>query len=94
VRSGTAGHAVASEPTSAGRCGLKIQLTWQRVDTRYAPCLDLELVCGGTRSSGYRHIQFLEKEPSEHFYRIGGKCFFGQKHWIADWLRRYILVIG
>jgi hypothetical protein len=55
VRSGTARHVVASEPTSAGRCGLKLQLTWQGVDARPASCLDLELVCGDTRSSGYRH---------------------------------------
>jgi hypothetical protein len=40
------GHVVVSEPTSAGRCGLKLQLTWQRVDARPAHCLDLELVCG------------------------------------------------
>jgi hypothetical protein len=42
----------ASEPTSVGRCGPKLQLVWQRVKARSAPCLDLELVCGGTRSSG------------------------------------------
>jgi hypothetical protein len=48
------GHMVAPEPTSVGRCGSKLQLTWQRVDARPALCLDLELVCGGTRSSGCR----------------------------------------
>jgi hypothetical protein len=48
------GHVAAPEPTSVGRCGLKLLLMWQRVDARSAPCLDLELVCGGTRSSGYR----------------------------------------
>jgi hypothetical protein len=48
------GHVPAPEPTSVGRCGLKLQLTWQHVDARLAPCLDLELVCGGTRSSGCR----------------------------------------
>jgi hypothetical protein len=42
------GHMAALELTSAGRCGPKLQLTWQRVDARPAPCLDLELVCGGT----------------------------------------------
>jgi hypothetical protein len=52
ARSGAAGHVVASEPTSVGRCDLKIQFTWQRVDARPAPCLDLELVCRGIRSSG------------------------------------------
>jgi hypothetical protein len=46
------GHVAALEPTSAGRCGLKLQLVWQCVDARHAPCLDLELVCGGTWSSG------------------------------------------
>jgi hypothetical protein len=40
------GHVAALEPTIAGRCGLKLQLMWQRVDTRPAPCLDLDLVWG------------------------------------------------
>jgi hypothetical protein len=46
VRFGADGHVAAPEPTSAGRCGPKLQLTWQRVDARPAHCLDLELVCG------------------------------------------------
>jgi hypothetical protein len=46
VRSKAVGHVAAPKPTSAGSCGLKLQLTWQRVDARPAPCLDLELVCG------------------------------------------------
>jgi hypothetical protein len=54
VRSGAAGHVVALEPTSAGRCGPKLQLMWQHVNACPAPCIDLELVCGGTLSSGYR----------------------------------------
>jgi hypothetical protein len=54
ARSEAAGHVVASEPTSAGRCGPKLQLMWQRVDARSAPYLDLELICGGTRSAEYR----------------------------------------
>jgi hypothetical protein len=54
VRSGAAGHVAAPEPTSAGRCGLKLQLAWQRLNARPALCLDLELVCRGTRSSGCR----------------------------------------
>jgi hypothetical protein len=54
VRSEVAGHVVAPEPTSTGRCGPKLQLAWQRVDARSTPCLDLELVCGGTRSSRCR----------------------------------------
>jgi hypothetical protein len=54
VRSGATGHVALAEPTSAGRCGPKLQLAWQRVDARPAPCLNLELVCGGTRSSGCR----------------------------------------
>jgi hypothetical protein len=53
VRSRAAGHMVAPEPTSAGRCGPKLQLMWQCMDARPAPCLDLELVCGGTWSSRY-----------------------------------------
>jgi hypothetical protein len=46
VRSGAAGHVTSLKPTFIGRCGPKVQLTWQRVDARSAPCLDLELVCG------------------------------------------------
>jgi hypothetical protein len=37
---------MASEPTSAGRCGLKLQLIWHRVDTHPAPYFELEFVCG------------------------------------------------
>jgi hypothetical protein len=48
TRSGATGHMVAPKPTSVGRCGLKLQHTWQRVDARTAPCLNLEFVCGGT----------------------------------------------
>jgi hypothetical protein len=54
-RSGAVGHLAAPESTSTGRCSLKLHLTWQRVDAGHAPCLYLELVCGGTRSSGCRH---------------------------------------
>jgi hypothetical protein len=54
VRSGAAGHVAALKPTSAGKCGPNLQLAWQRVDARPTPCFDLELVCGGTRSSGCR----------------------------------------
>jgi hypothetical protein len=39
VRSGAVGHVAAPEPTSEGRCGPKIWLTWQRVHARPAPCL-------------------------------------------------------
>jgi hypothetical protein len=51
VSSGAAGHMAAPEPTSTGRCGPKLQLMWQRIDACTAPYLNLELVCGGTRSS-------------------------------------------
>jgi hypothetical protein len=61
VRFGTAGHVAAPEPTSAGRCGPKLQLAWQRVDARPAPCLDLELVCRGTRFLGCRQRPCLRK---------------------------------
>jgi hypothetical protein len=59
VRSGAAGHVAAPKPTSVGRCGPKLYLMWQRVDARLAPCLDLDLICGGTRSSGYQQIRTL-----------------------------------
>jgi hypothetical protein len=54
ARSGATGHVAAPEPTSAGRRGPELQGTWQRVDARLTPCLDLKLACGGTRSIGYR----------------------------------------
>jgi hypothetical protein len=54
------GHVVVSEPTSVGRRGLKLQLMWQHVDARPAPYLDLDLVCGGTRCSGYRHGHYCQ----------------------------------
>jgi hypothetical protein len=47
VRSGAVEHMAAPNSTSAGMCGPKLQLTWQGVDAHPAPCLDLELVCGG-----------------------------------------------
>jgi hypothetical protein len=56
VRSGVAGHVVAPEPTSAGRCGPKLQLMWQHMDARSPPCLDLEPVCRGMRYLGYRQL--------------------------------------
>jgi hypothetical protein len=46
MRSGTTGHVAALESTSAGRCGPKLQLTWQRMDAHSTPCLDIELICG------------------------------------------------
>jgi hypothetical protein len=56
------GHVVAPEPTSVGRCGLKLQLTWQHVDAHPASCLNLELICGGIRSSEYRQKDVTMKE--------------------------------
>jgi hypothetical protein len=47
VRSGAAGHLVAPKSTFTGSCDLKLQLTWQRVDTRPALYLYLELIYGG-----------------------------------------------
>jgi hypothetical protein len=52
VRFRAAGHVVTLEPTPVGRYGPKLQLAWQRVDARHAPCFNLELVCGGTQSLG------------------------------------------
>jgi hypothetical protein len=72
VRSGATGHVVALELTSAWKCGLKLQLAWQRVDARHAPCLNLELVCGGTRSSGYR-----QRPPNPSRERLQ-TCRWGQ----------------
>jgi hypothetical protein len=51
---GAAGHVAAPKPTSAGRRGPELQFAWRRMDTRPALYLDLELVCGGTQSSGYQ----------------------------------------
>jgi hypothetical protein len=69
VRSGATGHVEAPEPTFAGMCGPKLQLAWQRVDARSAHCIDLELVCGGTRSSGCRNTVSMS-----HFF-TPSSCF-------------------
>jgi hypothetical protein len=55
VMSGAVGHMMAPDPTSAGRCDPKLQLTWQRVDAHTDPYLDLDLVCDSIPSSGYQH---------------------------------------
>jgi hypothetical protein len=84
VRSGATGHVAAPKPTSTGRCGLKLQLTWQRVESRPAPFLDLELICGGTRSSGYR------QSPRPHLGRgcepVGGANFLAPRSVIMIFL--------
>jgi hypothetical protein len=58
------------ELTLIGRRGPELQGIWQRVDARPTPCLDLKLVCGGTRSVGYR------QRPRAHLGRgsepVGG----------------------
>jgi hypothetical protein len=53
ARSGAAGHVTASEPTSARRQGPELQGMSQHMDAHRAPCLDLNPVCGSTRSTGY-----------------------------------------
>jgi hypothetical protein len=68
---------VVPEPTSAGRCGLKLQLMWQRVDARPAPCFDLEFVCGvsgiqGTDKGSYRWRNSL-KYLLHHFCEFAAK---------------------
>jgi hypothetical protein len=49
VRSGAMGHVVIPEPTSTGRCGSKLQLTWQCVYACSTPYFNLELVCESIR---------------------------------------------
>jgi hypothetical protein len=57
----------------AGRCGLKLQFTWQCVDARHAPCLDLELVYG------VPGLQGANRGPRAHLERgcepTGGPIF-------------------
>jgi hypothetical protein len=59
TRSEAAGHVEVSELTSIGRRGPELQGTWQRVDARPITCLDLKLICGGTRSAGYRQLSLV-----------------------------------
>jgi hypothetical protein len=54
AESGVTGRVVASEHTLAGRQGPVPQDMWQHVGAHPAPCLDLKLVCRGTRSARYR----------------------------------------
>jgi hypothetical protein len=67
ARSGAEEHVAAPELNSARRRGpgprdtwQHLQLVWQRVDACPTPCLDLELICGGIRSSGCRQKSLLE----------------------------------
>jgi hypothetical protein len=46
------GHMTVLKPTSVGRYGPKLPLTWQCVDARSAPYLDLELVYGAPGLQG------------------------------------------
>jgi hypothetical protein len=57
------GHVVALEPTSARRCGPKLQLMWQHVDACPASCLDLELVCR------VPNLQGTDRGPRAHLER-------------------------
>jgi hypothetical protein len=52
---GAVGHVAASEPISIWRQGPELQNMWQCVDVRHSPYLDLKVICGGTRTVGYRH---------------------------------------
>jgi hypothetical protein len=84
VRSGVAGHVAAPEPTSARRCGLKLQLMWQHVDARHAPCLELELVCG------VPGLHSADRGPWVHFGRgcepTGGANFLAPRSVILIFL--------
>jgi hypothetical protein len=84
VRSGAARHVAAPEPTSTGRCGPKLQLMWQRMDAHPAPCLDLELVCSGTRSSGCRQGPRPERDLATDLYSDSTPIVIKDKsnHWI------------
>jgi hypothetical protein len=77
VRFGTVDHVAAPKPTSAGRCGPKLQLAWQHVYARSAPCLNLELVC---RVPG---LQGADRGPRVHLGRgcdpVGGANFLAPR---------------
>jgi hypothetical protein len=51
----------APAPTSAGRRGPELQFAWQRVYTRPAPCLDLELICGVPGLQGTDSATFFKE---------------------------------
>jgi hypothetical protein len=89
VRSGAMGHVVAPEPTSAGRCGSKLQLMWQRVDAHPTPYLNLELVCGGIQSLGCR--QRPSGPPRERLQTRRWGQFFGARSVILSF---YSIVDG
>jgi hypothetical protein len=54
-RAGATLHVTASEPTSAGRQVLVLWDTWRCVVTHPTICLDLKLVRGSIRPTGYIH---------------------------------------
>jgi hypothetical protein len=63
ARSRAAGHMEVPELTSIERRGLELQGTWQRVDARPAPYLDLKLVCG------VPGLQGTDRGPRAHLGR-------------------------
>jgi hypothetical protein len=54
ARSRTDQYVAVQEPTSIGRRGLESRHTWRLVVACSIACLFFMLVCGGTRSIGYR----------------------------------------
>jgi hypothetical protein len=78
VRYGAVGHVVATEPTSTGRCDLNLQLTWQRVDVRYTPYLNLELVCGYPIFRMLTHtLSYTVKKCARHRWHLARHHLFG-----------------
>jgi hypothetical protein len=54
LRSWAIGRVAAPEFTSARERGPKLHDTWQCVNAHPTSCLNLKLICGGNRSTGYR----------------------------------------
>jgi hypothetical protein len=76
ARSGAVGHVVALEPTSStGRCGPMLHHTWQRMDTRTAPCLDLDELKGNELSQNrfiINQVSTSSKEACEYKDELKG----------------------
>jgi hypothetical protein len=59
------GHKAVLKPTSVGRYGPKLPLTWQCVDARSAPYLDLELVYGVPGLQGTDRHDWIMERPEK-----------------------------
>jgi hypothetical protein len=75
----------APEPTSAGRCGPKLQCTCQHVDTRLDRCLNLELVYGiSGLQDAQSGVEMMTREKERGVVVMVGKATTDRIKWCVS----------